>query len=186
MLKRYIYHQADPYRGEGTELLPSTPPIRRSPQIFFSYWFPPIFWGLAILAMSGDWGSGKNTLHLLRWFLSPFASLSLPQLQTINFYTRKTGHLLAYGWLYFLWFRAFRASVDYTPWRACRWSLGFCLLFASLDEGRQCFYPSRGASLRDVFLDLAGAGLGGLITAAVGPPPAPALSRPRNTEGQRD
>jgi VanZ family protein len=88
----------------------------------------------------------------------------------INFYVRKTGHVLAYGLMYYLWFRAFREQADYGPWRACLWSLGFCLLFSSIDEGRQWFYASRGASISDVLLDMSAASLTALITAAVWTP----------------
>lgn len=85
----------------------------------------------------------------------------------INFYGRKTGHVLAYGLMYVLWFRAFREHASYGSWRACLWSLGFCLFYASMDEGRQWFYASRGASIRDVILDMSGASLTALIAGAV-------------------
>ena len=88
----------------------------------------------------------------------------------LNFYVRKTGHFLAYGLMYVLWFRAFRAQAHYGPWRACLWSLGFCLLYASMDEGRQWFYASRGASIYDVILDMSGASLTALIAGAVWTP----------------
>jgi VanZ family protein len=117
--------------------------------------------------MSGDLGSGKNTLGILDWLLSWFVDLKPAQLTMINFYGRKTGHVLAYGLMYFLWFRAFRAQADYGPWRTCLWSLGCCLFFASMDEGRQWFYASRGASIRDVILDMSGATLTALIAGAV-------------------
>ena len=131
------------------------------------YWLPPVLWGLAVLCLSGDLGSGKNTLGILQWLLSWFVALEPAQLNMINFYLRKTGHILAYGLMNLLWFRAFRGHAHYGPWRACLWSLGFCLLFSSIDEGRQWFYPSRGASIWDVILDMTGAALGALVTAAV-------------------
>jgi VanZ family protein len=131
------------------------------------YWLPPILWGLTVLVMSGNWGSAKNTWGLLKWLTSWFATVTPAQLRTMNFYLRKTGHVLAYGLMYFLWFRAFRAHAGYGPWRSCLWALGFCLLFSSLDEGRQWFFPSRTGSIRDVILDLSGSGLAGLITYAV-------------------
>ncbi len=144
----------------------SAPPFWRKPN-FLYYWLPPVLWGLAVISLSGDLGSGKNTLGILKWLLSGFVALEPAQLKMINFYVRKTGHVLAYGFMYFLWFRAFRRHASYGPWRACLWSLGFCLLFASLDEGRQWFYASRGASIGDVILDMSGASLAALITAAV-------------------
>ena len=87
----------------------------------------------------------------------------------LNFYVRKTGHVLSYGLMYFLWFRAFRAQAHYGPWRACLWSLGFSLFLSSTDEGRQWFSSSRGGSIYDVILDMSGAGLAALIAAAVWP-----------------
>jgi VanZ family protein len=96
----------------------------------------------------------------------------------INFYVRKTGHVLAYGLMYFLWFRAFRGQADYGLWPACLLSLGCCLVYSSMDEGRQWLYPSRTASIGDVILDMSGASLAALITAAVWRPRSPTLSIP--------
>lgn len=141
-------------------------PIWRKPR-FFYYWLPPLLWGLAVLAMSGDIGAGANTRYVLQWLLSWVVVLKPAQLNLINFYMRKTGHLLAYGFMYFLWFRALRQHADYGPRRAFLWALGFCLIFGSMDEGRQWLYPTRGSSIRDVILDMSGAGLAALITGAV-------------------
>jgi VanZ family protein len=159
-------HPANPDTSEGIEPLGSASPLWRKPN-FLYYWLPPVLWGLAVLAMAGDCGSDKNTYGLLRFLLSWFWDLKPAQLNLINFYVRKTGHVLAYGLMYFLWFRAFRAQAHYGPWRACLWSLGCCLLFSSMDEGRQWLYPTRGASIRDVILDMSGASLTALIAAAV-------------------
>ncbi|MBU4231779.1 MAG: VanZ family protein [Proteobacteria bacterium] len=115
-------------------------------------------------------GSGNNTLDILKWLFSWFVDLEPAQLKIINSYGRKTGHVLAYGCMYFLWFRAFRAQAHYGPWRACLWSLGFCLFYASMDEGRQWLYASRGASISDVFLDMSAASLAALITGTVWTP----------------
>ena len=125
--------------------------------------------------MSGDLGSGNNSLGILKWLFSGFVALEPAQLNMINFYVRKTGHVLAYGLMYFFWFRAFRGHADCGPWRACLWSLGCCLFYSSMDEGRQWFYPSRTASIGDVILDMSGASLAALITAAVWRPRSPAL-----------
>jgi len=162
----YVRHPADPARGEGIEPLGSAPPFWRKPN-FLYYWLPPLLWGLAVLCLSGDLGSGKNSLGILKWLLSWFVDPQPAQLKLINFYIRKTGHVLAYGLMSLLWFRAFRAQANYGVWRACLWSLGFCLLFSLSDEGRQWFHSSRGASGRDVLLDMSGASLAALITGAV-------------------
>jgi VanZ family protein len=134
--------------------------------------------------MSGNMGSGATTRYVLQWLLSWFVALKPAQLDLINFYVRKTGHLLAYGFMYFLWFRALRQHADYGPHRAFLWALGFCLFFASMDEGCQGFYPSRGSSIGDVILDMFGASLAGLITLAVRRAWAPALPSPGIGEGQ--
>jgi len=83
---------------------------------------------------------------------------------------------MAYGFMGVLWFRAFRGHASYGSWSACFWSLGFCLLFASMDEGRQWFFPSREASIWDVLLDMSGAVLAVLVTAAVWRPRCHALT----------
>jgi VanZ family protein len=117
-----------------------------------------------VLSLSGDLGSSPNTRHLLQWLLSWLVALKPAQIDLIHFCLRKTGHILVYGCMFFLWFRALRGYADYEPWRACLWALGFCLLYASADEGRQWFYFSRSASVNDVLLDMSGASLAGLIT----------------------
>jgi VanZ family protein len=157
--------------------------IWRKPR-FFYYWAPPLLWGLAVLSMSGNMGSGANTRYVLQWLLSWFVALKPAQLNLINFYVRKTGHLLAYGFMYFLWFRALRQHADYGPRRAFFWALGFCLIFASMDEGHQGFYSVRGSSIHDVILDMSGASLAGLITLAVWRPRPPTLPSPGLGGGQ--
>jgi len=134
--------------------------------------------------MSGDLGSAKNSLGILKWLCSWFVDLGPAQLKMINFYVRKTGHFLAYGLMYVLWFRAFRAQAHYGSWRACLWALGFCLFFASMDEGRQWFYPSRGASIGDVILDMSGASLAALIAVAVWTPGSKSAAISGIGEGQ--
>ncbi|MFZ5452482.1 MAG: VanZ family protein [Thermodesulfobacteriota bacterium] len=71
---------------------------------FLYYWLPPLLWLGAILSLSGDPGSANNTRIILNWLLSWFPSLSLTQVDLLRFYLRKTGHAVAYGFLYFLWF----------------------------------------------------------------------------------
>jgi VanZ family protein len=154
-----------------------TTPIWRKP-LFFYYWAPPILWGVAILVMSGNLGSGENTYSLLQWLFSWFVVPKPAQLKMINYYVRKSGHFMAYSLMYFLWFRAFRGHADYRPWRACLWSLGLCLLVAAMDEGRQWFYPSRGFSLEDVILDMSGAGLASLVIFAFWTSREPAPGKP--------
>ncbi len=144
----------------------SAPPFWRKPHLLY-YWAPPILWGLMVLVMSGDWGSGKNTYGLLQWLLSGWKELTPAQVKLINFYLRKTGHVVAYGFMYVLWFRALRMQAGYGPWGACLRALAACLLFSTSDEGRQWLYASRTGSIWDVYLDLSGSGLAALLTGAV-------------------
>jgi len=137
---------------------------------FKSYWAPPFLWALAVICMSGDVGSAKNTFGLFKWLLSWIVDLKPAQIGLVNFFIRKTGHVLSYGLMYFLWFRAFRGHAGYGPGGACLWSFGICLFVAALDEGRQWFYPTRGSSIWDVVLDLSGSSLAALITFAVWTP----------------
>lgn len=136
---------------------------------FCWYWLPPLAWCGAVLAMSGNLGAGANTLSVLKWLLSWFPPLSPGQLNLLHFYLRKTGHFVAYGLLYFLWFRAFRGNLGWRHGRAFFPSIIFCLVVALLDEGHQSLFISRGSSLRDVALDLSGASSVALVTWILGP-----------------
>jgi hypothetical protein len=158
---------------------------------FLWYWLPPLAWCGVVLGLSGDLGSSRNTLGILNWLLSWFPSVSPAQFNLIHFYFRKTlGHFGNYAFVYFLWFRAFRGQMGYQPGRAFRgqmgyqpgraflWSLGLCLSLALLDEGHQALFPSRGSSLLDVALDLAGASTAALITSI--------FRTPRQAAGRND
>jgi VanZ family protein len=157
--------------------------VGRDPHLLF-YWLPPIIWGLAILAMSGDVASSKNTYGLLQWLLAWFVTLKAAEIATINVYLRKTGHVLAYGLMYFLWFRAFRGHLNVGPGRAFLYALGLCFLVSATDEGHQSFTRFRGGSIYDVLLDCSAAGLAGLITFAAWTPPGKAGAAVKPSNGQ--
>jgi len=53
-----------------------------------------------------------------------------------------------------------------------------------MDEGRQWFYSTRGASIGDVILDMSGASLAALISGAVWTPGAKSTTGSRIAEGQ--
>jgi VanZ family protein len=133
---------------------------------------------LAIIAMeSSDRFSGAHTLGMLRALLALFSiHPSAHALTLLNVVLRKCGHVLGYGLLSFLFFRAcrgtFRAlSGDY-DWRTSRlrrpeahafhilWQWSWALLAmavtaltAAADELHQMTIPSRGGSWWDVLLD---------------------------------
>ncbi len=144
---------------------------------FLWYWLPPLAWCGAMLLMSGDLGSAKNTGSILEWLLSWFPPLSPAQFKLMHFYVRKIiGHFGNYACLYFLWFRACRGQLRLTSGRAFFLAIGVCLVMALMDEGHQALFASRTSSLRDVGLDLSGAATAALVTWIIWPhrlrPPA--------------
>jgi VanZ family protein len=134
---------------------------------------------LAIIAAeSTDTFSGAHTGHMLSALLGMLSiHLPLEQLDLLNAVLRKSGHVLGYGFLSFLFFRACRgtrrALAGYYDWRTSRvsslprqqafrflWRLRWALLAlagtaltAIADEMHQKFIPSRGGSWWDVLLD---------------------------------
>jgi VanZ family protein len=146
---------------------------------FFSYWLPPVCWGGAILALSGDLGSSGNTLGLLNWLLSLLPAFSPDQLPMLNFYVRKAGHVLAYAALSCLWFRALRGGRSLRPRQAFFGALSLSLLVSLADEGHQSFLTSRTGCLADVALDFSAALLAALGCGLAWPGPRPKDARPR-------
>ncbi len=131
-----------------------------------SYWAPPVLWAGAILGLSGDLGSSQETLGLVRWLLSWVPHLSLAQIVTFHGYLRKVGHFVAYGTLYFLWYRAFYGPGRHgARGRAILGAFAVSLCLALADEGHQSQLASRGGSLWDVALDMSGAGLSAVLSA---------------------
>jgi len=132
---------------------------------FFSYWLPPLLWCALVLLFSGDWGSSWHTLGWLGWLLSRISSLNPAQINMIHYYCRKSAHVLAYGILYVLWFRAFQGHLCYRIRYAALCALGLSLLVALTDEGHQTMVSSRSGSLYDVALDVSAALLVAGLTA---------------------
>jgi VanZ family protein len=129
---------------------------------FCLYWLPPLAITIVILIFSGDLGSTANTQKWLRWLLSWLPFLGEYQFQEGQGYLRKAGHILAYGSLYFLWFRAWLWRLSPRRGAATLWSLAFCLLIALADEGQQSFFSSRCGCLSDVALDFGAAAVAAL------------------------
>lgn len=78
---------------------------------------------------------------------------------------KKSGHLLEYGILALLLWRAITGSIGEkaSPWHA--WVIPLvCLVFAATDEYHQSFVPGRGSSASDVMIDALGiaVALGGM------------------------
>ena len=105
--------------------------------------------------MSGNQASSHVTGRWLEFLIPPLA----PSFEPVHVVLRKTGHLIAYGLLGALDFRAVRGAR--TGW-TLRWSViavVLVIVVASLDEFHQSFFPSRTGVPTDVVIDACGATL---------------------------
>ena len=113
---------------------------------------------------SSDTGSGERVSGLLgpllRWL---FPGRSLEELGGVIFAFRKCAHATEYAILALLvWLalsRPWRSRGQ--PWNGPQAGLAWllCTLYAASDEWHQKFVPTRTASVWDVMIDAAGAGL---------------------------
>jgi len=121
-------------------------------------WIAAILWLIVIAIESTAYLSAHNTSRILYPILHFLFGMDWIRFEHWNFYIRKTGHVIGYGTLSILLFRAWRAtlpvmsSVQWTPRWATIAILGTALV-ASLDEWHQSFIPSRTGAVRDVVLD---------------------------------
>jgi VanZ family protein len=121
-------------------------------------WVAAILWLVVITIESTAQLSARNTGRILYPLLHFLFGMNLQRFQIWHFYIRKTGHVIGYGTLSILLFRAWRATLPALTngkWKL-RWAsiaiLGTALV-ASLDEWHQTYIPSRTGSVRDVVLD---------------------------------
>jgi len=122
-----------------------------------AFWLPPIVWMMLILVLSTDFGSATMTRRLLggplHWLL-PWATPA--QIAALHAAIRKIAHLVEYGVLAALWFRALTRERT-SPARAGWVTLGVAIACALLDESIQSTTASRTGSPVDVAIDTAGA-----------------------------
>lgn len=130
-------------------------------------WIAAILWLIVIAIESTSWLSAYNTGRMLYPLLRDLFSLSWDRFEQIHFFLRKGGHVVGYGLLSILLFRAWREtlpSASDARW-TLRWSaiavLGTAFV-ASLDEWHQSFIPTRTGTPKDVLLDTC-AGIGAQI-----------------------
>jgi VanZ family protein len=121
-------------------------------------WIAAILWLIVIAIESTALLSASNTSRILYPLLHFLFGLDWVRFEIWHFYIRKTGHVVGYGILSILLFRAWRATLpamSNTKW-TLRWAniamLGTALV-ASLDEWHQSFIPSRTGRWQDVVLD---------------------------------
>lgn len=122
-------------------------------------WIAVGLWASLILLLSGEGVSAETTsgilVELAAWLL-PGASEDT--LAALHFVVRKGAHVVVYGVLGLLAFRALRLSSP--PARAIALGLALVLAVAVADESHQARLPERTGSAADVALDLAGGALG--------------------------
>ena len=132
-----------------------------SPQhTVFRAWIPAIIWLVIIAIESSALLASQNTGRILYPLLHFVFGLDRSHFAPWHFYIRKAGHVVGYGILSILLFRAWRATLpgagNLNPKWTMRWAniavLGTGLV-ASLDEWHQSFIPSRTGTLHDVILD---------------------------------
>ena len=121
-------------------------------------WIPAGIWLGVIIIESTSALSSENTGRFLYPVLHFLFRLDPLRFPTWHFLLRKAGHVLGYGILSVLLFRAWRVTIRVAD--DPRWSMvwaGVALFMtafvASLDEWHQTFLPSRTGSIRDVALD---------------------------------
>jgi VanZ family protein len=121
-------------------------------------WIAAILWLIVIAIESSALLSAHNTSRILYPILHYLFGLDWERFEYWHFYIRKGGHVVGYGILSILLFRAWRATLPAmsdVKW-TLRWAniavLGTAFV-ASLDEWHQSFIPSRTGRWQDVALD---------------------------------
>jgi VanZ family protein len=127
----------------------------------FRAWIPAILWLVIIAIESSALLAPQNTSRILYPMLHFLFGVDRFHFAQWHFYIRKAGHVVGYGILSILLFRAWRVTLPVAgktlnPNWTMRWAniavLGTALV-ASLDEWHQTFIPSRSGTVHDVILD---------------------------------
>ena len=121
---------------------------------------PAFMWMLVITAFSTAFFSSVQTgnllMPILHWLLPDASPVSLG---LVHHYVRKTAHLLEFGMLAILWYRALTVGGRAWTARVAATVLAVSVSVAVLDELHQTLVPGRTASARDVGWDSLGAAL---------------------------
>jgi VanZ family protein len=144
---------------------PLLPPTRDSHHVL-KPWIAAILWMIVIAIESTAWLSANNTSRFLYPIFHFLFGISRGNFEPWNHILRKMGHVVGYGLLSFLLFRAWRETLPQLTQvgRSLKWTfrwsaiavLGTAIV-ASLDEWHQTFIPSRTGRWQDVVLDTSAA-----------------------------
>jgi VanZ family protein len=121
-------------------------------------WIAAILWLIVIAIESTALLSSNNTGRILYPILHYLFGLDWEHFEDWHFLIRKGGHVVGYGILSVLLFRAWRATwpaMSDVKW-TLRWATVAILgtsFVASLDEWHQSFIPTRTGRWQDVVLD---------------------------------
>jgi VanZ family protein len=121
-------------------------------------WIAAILWMIVIAIESSAYLSAHNTSRILYPLLHFLFGLDHARFEVWHHFLRKGGHVVGYGLLSILLYRAWRESLPApgNPKWTFRWAaiaLVGTALVASLDEWHQSFLPSRTGRWEDVVLD---------------------------------
>jgi len=127
----------------------------------YLYWLPPIVWAALIFYGSSRVLSSEHTAPVIESILNAIIGhrLKPSQFNVIHYCIRKAGHLIEYGILGSLVFRAIRHGRTGWSWRWALAAIAIATLYAASDEFHQVFVPGRSPSVWDVLIDTTGATL---------------------------
>jgi VanZ family protein len=120
-------------------------------------WAAVVLWTLVVLGFSSPAFSAEITRRGIGPLIR-LLGLTREQADFVHFLIRKGAHVMEYGVLGLLAFRAARRTRP--PLRAAGLAAAIALAVAGTDELHQSFEPTRTGRARDVVLDLGGASLG--------------------------
>lgn len=123
-------------------------------------WMAVIFLFSAQPAHESDGLSKSVTLFIIQLIkrIVPLAELTV-DVATLNHLIRKGAHFTVYFVLGILTANALRTS-GVPTFKAVALALAICVVYAATDEIHQMFVPGRGAQVKDVLIDSAGAIVG--------------------------
>jgi VanZ family protein len=136
---------------------------------FARYWLPLLFWlGVMFFGSTSAMSTEHTSRHIVPVLLWIKPGMSPEAVWIVLVIVRKCAHVIEYAVLSLLLWRALRSvpTLQTKAMTIVGAVLLGCALFAASDEFHQTFVKSRTPSVRDVFLDVAGAGLGLLIGAS--------------------